>query len=95
MIPGCVERDYSNQSLRITSSEEQRQILTEYRCHHKETDTRSYFFLPRNNADSSLLLSPYSYILHNGMENELKLSNSVDIYFGKSSDPGSNYCSAT
>ena len=93
LISGCFERDYKNQSLRITSSEEQSEMLTEYECHHEETDTRFYLLLSRNNAKSSLLVSLDSDILHIGIENQLKLSNSVNICFAKSSDSKFNYCS--
>ena len=82
LISGCFEGDYKNQCLRVSSSEEQPEILTEYECHHEETDTRFYFLLSRNNAKSSLLASPDSDILHIGTANQLKLSNSVDIFSG-------------
>ena len=48
-------------------------------CHHKETNTRFCFFLSRNNARSSLFVSPHSDIVHIGMANQLKLPNSVDV----------------
>ena len=50
--------------------------------------------LSRNNAKSSLFVSPPSDILHIGMANQLNLSNSVDISFGKSSASGFNCCLA-
>ena len=82
LISGCFEGDYKNQCLRVSSSEEQPEIPTEYECHHEETDTRFYFLLSRNNAQSFLLASPDSDILHIGTANQLKLSNSVDIFSG-------------
>ena len=68
-------------------------MQTEYECHHQETDTRFYFLLSRNNAKSSRLVSPDADILHIGMENQLKLSNSANICFAKSSNSKFNYCS--
>ena len=55
LISGCFEGDYKNQCLRVSSSEEQPEILTEYEFHHGETDTRFCFVLSRKNAKSSLL----------------------------------------
>ena len=86
-------RETTRISAYVTSSEEQPEILTEYECHHEETDTQFYFFLSRNNAKSSLLVSLDSDILHIAMANQLQLSNSVDTFFGKSSNSAFNYCS--
>ena len=66
LISGCFERDYKNQSLRITSSEEQPEILTEY--------DRQSFRKEKKNEKSSLFASPFSDILHIGMANQLMLS---------------------
>ena len=54
-------------------------MLTEYECHHEETYTRFYFL--------------FSDILHIGMENQLKLSKSVNICFAKTPNSKFNYCS--
>ena len=52
----------------------------------------SISFGQENNVRSSLFVSPHSDIVHIGMTNQLKLPNSVDICFGKSSDSVMNYC---